>query len=231
MIRDYLTAHGFATESVFDGAAAVRSVFQNPPDIVVLDLNLPRLSGLDVARTITSQSKVPIIVTTARGEEDDRLEGFLSGVDDYLVKPVSLPELVLRITAILRRTNRTAELDPAVRDEAPIRVADLRLDPARHELFLGERPVELTAVQFAILERLARSPGRVFTRIQLLQSFQDRAFDGYERTIDVHIKNIRKKIEDDPRHPKRIVTVHGVGYRLDDRPGVRVQASREGAVR
>ncbi|TVQ37521.1 MAG: DNA-binding response regulator [Spirochaetaceae bacterium] len=216
MIRDFLSAHGYESECVFDGAVAVRRVFEDPPDIVVLDLNLPGLAGLDVARTITSQTTVPVIVTTARGEEDDRLGGFAAGVDDYLVKPFSLPELVMRIAAILRRGK--AGRKAAGRDDAVVRVGELRLDCDRREVFVGERSVRLTAVQFAILERLARSPRRVFSRLQLLESFQPDAFDGYQRTIDVHIKNIRKQIEANPRRPERLVTVRGVGYRLQDLP-------------
>jgi DNA-binding response OmpR family regulator len=216
MIRDYLASRGFEPVCVHDGAAAVRAVFEDPPDIVVLDLNLPGLAGLDVARTIASQTSVPIIVATARGEEDDRLEGFRAGVDDYLVKPFSLPELALRISAILRRTDRS------VREAGPssartIRVGDLRIDPDRREVYVGERRAELTAVQFELLRRIARVPGRVFTRGELLESVHGDAVEGYERTIDVHVKNIRKQIEVDPRHPTRLVTVHGIGYRLEDR--------------
>ena len=217
MIRDYLASRGFEPVCVLDGAAAVRSVFEDPPDIVVLDLNLPGLGGLDVARTIVSQSSVPIIVTTARGEEEDRLEGFLSGVDDYLVKPFSLPELGMRIAAILRRAGGpSADRRPVPRDRT-IRLGDLRIDPDRREVYVGERRAELTAVQFALLWRIARAPGRVFTRRELLESVHGDAVEGYERTIDVHVKNIRKQIEVDSRRPTRLVTVHGVGYRLEDR--------------
>ncbi len=216
MIRDFLASHGYSPVCVHDGAAAVRSVFEDPPDIVVLDLNLPGLAGLDVALTITSQTSIPIIVTTARGEEDDRLTGFLSGVDDYLVKPVSLPELALRIAAILRRTRAGAGHSTAGPSE-PIRVGDLRIDPERREVYVGERRVELTSAQFSLLRRLAASPGRVFSRAELLDAMQGDAVEGYERTIDVHIKNIRKRIGDSARRPTRIVTVRGVGYRVEDR--------------
>ena len=231
MIRDFLAARGYAAESVFDGTAAVRRVFEDPPDIVILDLNLPGLAGLDVARTVTTQTDIPIIITTARGEEEDRLGGFEAGVDDYLVKPFSLAELAMRIQAVLRRGSATGR--PAAGVAAmtqTIRVGELRLDADRHEVFVGERPVRLTAVQFAILERMARSPGRVFSRLQLLESFQAHAFEGYERTIDVHIKNIRKQLERDPRRPQRIVTVRGVGYRLADRdPDREPKAARGGS--
>ena len=229
MICDYLVSRGFAAEPVYDGAAAVRHIFEDPPDIVVLDLNLPGLGGLDVARTITTQTGIPIIVTTARGEEEDRLEGFLSGVDDYLVKPFSLPELALRISAILRRSASSRDAGRIGRDSVTVTVGNLRLDADRREVYVDDRRVALTAVQFAILHRLADSPGRVFTRLQLLESFQNQTFDGYERTIDVHIKNIRKRIEDNPRSPTRLLTVRGVGYRLEDRPQPRGSGNRAGS--
>ncbi|TVR04594.1 MAG: DNA-binding response regulator [Spirochaetaceae bacterium] len=222
MIGDFLAAHGYRVSSALDGAAALRAVFEHPPDIVVLDLNLPALGGLEVARTITSQTDIPIVVTTARGEEEDRLEGFRTGVDDYLVKPFSLPELAARIDAILRRAARPGGAGSRGGDDAgvepPLVAGPLRLDPSRRESFVSGQAVALTAVQFAILARMAKSPGRVFTRLQLLESFQDHAFDGYERTIDVHIKNIRKRIEIDPRAPRILETVRGVGYRVVDRP-------------
>lgn len=228
MIRDFLVARGYAAESVFDGTAAVRRVFEDPPEIVILDLNLPGLAGLDVARTITTQTEIPIIVTTARGEEEDRLGGFEAGVDDYLVKPFSLAELAMRIQAVLRRGSRRPEA-AATAPQQTLRVGELRLDAQRREVFVGERQVRLTAVQFAILQRLARSPGRVFSRLQLLESFQEHAFEGYERTIDVHIKNIRKQLERDPRRPQRILTVRGVGYRLaDHEPDHEPQSTRDG---
>ena len=222
MISDFLAARGYRASSVFDGPAALRAVFEHPPDIVVLDLNLPALGGLEVARTITSETDIPISVTTARGEEEDRLEGFRSGVDDYLVKPFSLPELAARIEAILRRAARPAGAGARSGDELadglPVIAGPLRLDPSRQAAFVHGEPVLLTAVQFSILTRMARSPGRVFSRLQLLESFQDHAFDGYERTIDVHIKNIRKRIEADPHNPRILETVRGVGYRVVDRP-------------
>ncbi len=217
MIADFLVSRGFQAVSVYDGPSALRSVFEDPPDIVVLDLNLPGLAGLDVARTIVSQTTIPIVVTTARGEEEDRLAGFLSGADDYLVKPFSLPELALRIQAVLRRTEGTIHGDRRASAAKTQRVGDLRMDADRRTVFVGDRRVELTAVQFDLLYLLASSPGRVFTRAQMLVAVQGEAFEGYERTIDVHVKNIRKRIEADPRRPRRLVTVRGVGYRLEGR--------------
>lgn len=212
MMRDYLTARGYETRAVFDGATALKEVFSDPPRLVVLDLNLPGLDGIEVARTIRSQTEIPIIVASARGEEEDRLNGFDVGVDDYVVKPVSLPELTARIAAVLRRTGATT----TAQDEEIVRVGDLVVDREKRRVTVGERTAQLTAAQFAVLERLASAPGRVFTRMQLLESFQSDPFEGYERTIDVHIKNIRKQIEDDPRRPRRLTTEWGVGYRLEE---------------
>ncbi len=216
MICDFLASRGFETVSVYDGPSAVRSVFADPPDIVVLDLNLPGLAGLDVARTIVSQTAIPVVVTTARGEEEDRLAGFLSGADDYLVKPFSLPELALRIQAVLRRTEGAVRREGQAPSGRTLRVADLRIDPDRREVYVDDRSVELTALQFDLLYLLASAPGRVFTRARMLEAVQGERFEGYERTIDVHVKNIRKRIEADPKRPRRIVTVRGVGYRLED---------------
>lgn len=212
MMTDYLTARGFRARAVFDGAAALKEVFSDPPRLVVLDLNLPGLDGIEVARTIRSQTGIPILIASARGEEEDRLDGFEVGADDYVVKPVSLPELVARITAILRRT----QMDADHGDPPAIRLGNLVIDPGRRRVMVGDRPAHLTAAQFSVLERLASAPGRVFTRMQLLESFQADPYEGYERTIDVHIKNIRKQIEEDPRHPRLLTTEWGIGYRLEE---------------
>ncbi len=217
MISDFLVSRGFETASVYDGPAAVRAVFEDPPDIVVLDLNLPGLAGLDVARTIVSQTSIPIVVTTARGEEEDRLAGFLSGADDYLVKPFSLPELTLRIQAVLRRTAGTIRSEGQASPRRVLRIGGLRVDPDRREVYVDDRRVSLTALQFDLLYLLSSAPGRVFSRARILEAVQGSRFEGYERTIDVHVKNIRKRIEEDPARPRRLVTVRGVGYRLEDR--------------
>lgn len=212
MMLDYLTARGYDARAVFDGAAALKEVFSDPPQLVVLDLNLPGLDGIEVARTIRSQTAIPIIIASARGEEEDRLDGFDVGADDYVVKPVSLPELVARISAILRRSDRSTP-DGATQ---VIRLGDLVVDDERRRVTVGGTVAQLTAAQYAILRRMAASPGRVFSRMQLLESFQADPYEGYERTIDVHIKNIRKQIEEDPRHPRRLTTEWGVGYRLEE---------------
>ncbi|MEX2442735.1 MAG: response regulator transcription factor [Alkalispirochaeta sp.] len=211
MIADFLTHKGYTTTQAYDGSTAMRMIFQSPPDLVILDLNLPHVDGIDVARTITSQTSVPVIIATARGEEEDRLQGFEIGADDYVVKPFSLPELAMRVAAVLRRSQSAEQ--PT--DGGVLTVDDLIIDPEQYTVHIADRPVHLTAVQFAILLHLARNQGRVYSRLQLLESFQQDSFEGYERTIDVHIKNIRKLIETHPRNPRRIVTVWGVGYRME----------------
>lgn len=211
MITDFLAHKGYAAVQAYDGSTAMRLLFQSPPDLVILDLNLPQVDGIDVARTITTQTNVPVIIATARGEEEDRLHGFEVGADDYVVKPFSLPELAMRVAAVLRRAHGTGQ--PA--DAHLITVDDLVIDSEQYTVQVAGNLVHLTAAQFAILLHLARNPGRVYSRLQLLESFQQDSFEGYERTIDVHIKNIRKLIEADPRNPRRIVTVWGVGYRLE----------------
>lgn len=213
MICDYLTSRGHETIEARDGAEAVRLVFERRPDIMLLDLNLPVLDGLNVARTIRAQTNTPIIMATARGDEEDRIDGFETGADDYVVKPFSLPELALRIDAILRRSAAAVPAEP----EPEIVAGDLRMNTETRRVFAGGHEVELTAAQFAILRRLAEAPGRVFSRMQLLECMQADPYEGYERTIDVHIKNIRKAIEENPHEPLRIVTVRGVGYRLENR--------------
>ena len=213
MIRDYLTSKGHDTHAAHDGAAALKAVFDARPDIVVLDLNLPNLDGLEVARVVATQTAIPTIITTARGEEHDRLAGLTAGADDYMVKPFSLPELALRIEAVLRRTRR-GSVDTA--GDTVVSAGDVHIDVDRRIVTVAGRRVDLTAAQFAILLTLAESPGRVFTRLQLLDAVQDTAYEGYERTVDVHIKNIRKRIEANPREPRRIVTVWGVGYRMEE---------------
>lgn len=221
MIADFLRAQGHAPRQAFDGATAIQSVFQESPDLLILDLNLPGLAGLDVARTVTARTDIPIIIVSARGEEEDRLAGFSAGVDDYLVKPFSLPELAMRVTAVLRRTEKRDRSGSDRGDGAAIlpsirTVGALTIDVERRIVTVDGVAVELTAAQFEILNTLAAQPGRVYTRLQLLESFQDHAFEGYERTVDVHIGKIRKQIEVDARNPRRLVTVWGVGYRLEE---------------
>jgi len=209
LARDYLERAGFAVTSAYDGDAALTVYRAQPPDLIVLDLGLPGHDGLDITRTVRRESDVPIIMLTARSEESDKLVGLELGADDYMVKPFSPKELVARVRAVLRRAEGRA--GPAA---DILHVGDLTLDVPRLRLTVGERAVELTATEFQLLTALARQPGRIFTRAQLLDAVHGVAFESYERAIDTHIKNLRRKIEPDPRQPRYIQTVYGVGYKL-----------------
>jgi two-component system alkaline phosphatase synthesis response regulator PhoP len=211
LCRDYLERSGFDVQAATDGPSALASFRSNKPDLIVLDLGLPGRDGLDVTRMIRRESNVPIIMLTARGEESDKLVGLELGADDYMVKPFSPKELVARIRAVLRRMEAIA--NPATE---VLRVADLTLDLPRMRLTIGGRMVELTSTEFHLLAALARQPGRIFTRSQLLDAVHGVAFESYERAIDTHIKNIRRKIEPNPHEPCYILTVYGVGYKLTD---------------
>jgi DNA-binding response OmpR family regulator len=205
--RDYLERAGFAVLTAGDGRSALQQARSAKPDLVVLDLGLPDQDGLDVIRSLRAGSKVPIVVLTARGDEPDRVVGLELGADDYVVKPFSPNELIARVRAVLRRAT----------DEAPtdiVRARDVTLDIPKLRASVGDRVVDLTTTEFQLLVALARSPGRVLTRAQLLDAVRGVAFESYERAIDTHIKNIRRKIEPDPRHPRYVETVYGVGYRF-----------------
>ncbi len=207
---DYLARAGFSVVTAADGPAALKILNERAPDLVVLDLGLPGMDGLDVTREARKRSQVPIIMLTARSDESDRLVGLELGADDYIVKPFSPKELVARVRAVLRRSENVPERDDL------IHAGDLKLDVARMRATLGERNIDLTATEFQILAALARQPGRVFTRAQLLDAAQGIAFESYERAIDAHIKNLRRKLEPDPRAPRYLLTIYGVGYRFAD---------------
>jgi DNA-binding response OmpR family regulator len=213
LARDYLEHAGFAVLVAGDGRSALQAVRTRRPDLVVLDLGLPELDGLDVTRAIRAESSLPIVMLTARDDELDKLLGLELGADDYITKPFSPRELVARVRAVLRRTERAAE--PSDR----IVVGDLGLDVPRMQATVGTRSIELTPTEFSILATMARQPGRIFTRSQLLDAVRGVAFDSYERAIDAHIKNIRRKVEPDPRQPRYVLTVYGVGYRVADPVG------------
>ncbi|MFV0307794.1 MAG: response regulator transcription factor [Desertimonas sp.] len=210
IVRDVLADAGYRVVTASTGGEAERVVSSITPDLVVLDLGLPDRDGLDVARSLRAGDGVPIIMLTARGDEADRVAGLEIGADDYLVKPFSPRELLARVRAVLRRTTAPSTPD-AIR-----RVGDLTVDPITRQVAVGGRSVELTATEFDLLAHLAASPGRVFTRGQLLAEAQGEVPDVAVRSIDAHVKNLRRKIEDDPHRPSRVVTVHGVGYRLAD---------------
>jgi two-component system alkaline phosphatase synthesis response regulator PhoP len=208
LIRDYLEQAGFAVLLAGDGNAAVQIGQAAKPDLVVLDLGLPGRDGFDVTRELRRTSEVPIVVVTARGEETDRIVGLELGADDYVVKPFSPRELVARVRAVLRRTdNRQSPAEV-------IRAGEVEIDTTRMRVTVAGRAVELTATEFQLLAALAREPGRVFTRSQLLDAVHGVAFESYERAIDAHVKNIRRKIEPTPGAPRYVQTVHGVGYRF-----------------
>jgi two-component system alkaline phosphatase synthesis response regulator PhoP len=210
VLRDYLEKAGFRAVIYANGEAAHADFRSLSPDVVLLDLNLPGLDGLDLTREIRRTSDVPILMVTARVEEADRLVGLELGADDYIVKPFSPREVVARVRAVLRRTRLP-------KPEADIlRAADVELDSLRHRVTVAGRGVELTPTEFALLHTMIAQPGRAFTRLQLLETSQGDAYEGYERTIDAHIKNLRAKIEHDPKSPRYVETVFGVGYRFRD---------------
>ncbi len=209
LVRLYLEEAGFVALEIHDGAHAIPAFRHEQPDLVILDLNLPNVDGLDICRTLRRDGDVPIIMLTARSEEADRLIGLEMGADDYVVKPFSPREVVARVRAVLRRMARSTA-SPEI-----MRVGSLTLDLTGYRASIGDHSLALTPSEFEILSALARNAGRVLTRLQLLEETQGVAYEGYERTIDQHIKNLRHKIEDDVGKGRVIHTVHGVGYRLD----------------
>lgn len=211
LVKVYLDKAGFRVLTAADGEAALAAFRSERPHLVILDLNLPKIDGLDVCRGLRRESDVPIIMLTARDEEMDRLIGLELGADDYVTKPFSPRELVARVKAVLRRAAPDSGRD------GEIVAGDLAIDPARYEVRRGTSVLDLTATEFKLLYALASSPGRVFSRLQLLDRVQGDAFEGYERTIDAHIKNLRQKIEPEPQKPRYILTVFGVGYKFQDR--------------
>jgi two-component system alkaline phosphatase synthesis response regulator PhoP len=213
IVRDYLSDAGYRVSTAHSGDEALSQVRSIRPDLIVLDLGLPGLDGLDVARTIRQSLGVPIIMLTARSDEADRVVGLELGADDYLVKPFSPRELLARIRAVLRRTSGADEPDD---EDRPLVVHELTVDPLRRLVTVGSTAIDVTATEFDLLARMAAAPGRVFTRAQLLETIHGVAVDAGERAIDAHVKNLRRKIEADPHRPVRLVTVHGVGYRLAD---------------
>jgi len=209
LVSDYLEHAGFGVIVARDGREALMRARAEHPDLVILDLGLPGLDGLDVTRSLRRDSAVPLIMLTARDSETDRVLGLELGADDYLTKPFSPRELVARVRAVLRRNQPEAQ-------ETLLRVAELELDLPRLRASVAGRTVSLTATEFQLLATMARQPGRVFTRAQLLDAIHGEALEAYERASDAHVKNIRRKLEPDPRHPHYLQTVYGVGYRMAD---------------
>ena len=210
LVHDYLVRAGFAVVRASSAGEALAGARSSAPALVVLDLGLPDRDGLDVVRDLRDSIDVPIVILTARGDETDRIVGLELGADDYVVKPFSPKELVARVRAVLRRT--------AARTTASgvVEALDLVIDVPRRRVTVADRSIELTATEFVLLETLAREPGRVFTRGQLLDAVHGVSFESYERAIDAHVKNLRRKIEPTRGTPRYIETVHGVGYRLAD---------------
>jgi two-component system alkaline phosphatase synthesis response regulator PhoP len=208
--RDYLENAGYRVIEAGDGQGALQRAQSEQPDLVVLDLGLPGMDGLDVCRQLRRNSDVPIIMLTARGEESDKLVGLELGADDYIVKPFSPKEMVARVRAVLRRFDRAQEPGDV------LRAGQIELDIPRLRLSVAGREVELTPTEFDLLAALAAQPGRIFSRAQLLDAIHGVAIESYERAIDAHVKNIRRKIEPDPRQPRYVLTVYGVGYKLSD---------------
>lgn len=210
LVRDYLRQAGFDVLEATDGPSGLAMARAEKPDMIVLDLGLPGMDGLDVTRQLRATSAVPIIILTARTDESDRIVGLELGADDYVDKPFSPKELIARIRAVLRRADATlggGEL---------VRAGDMTIDIPKRRVTIGDDEVELTSTEFDLLLTLARRPGRIYTRAQLLDAVHGVSFDSYERSVDAHIKNIRRKIEPDPKRPTMVLTVYGVGYRFSD---------------
>ena len=209
LVRAYLEEAGFRVAIASDGEQALYVARHEMPDLVVLDVLMPHVDGLEFTRRIRRERNVPIVMLTARAEETDRIVGLELGADDYVTKPFSPRELVARIRAVLRRAQAPPEL-PSI-----LRAGLLTLHRAAHTVTVAGQPVDLTPTEFRLLETLMTSPGKAFSRAELMEAVQGIAFEAYERTADVHVKNLRRKIEPDPVHPRYIFTVRGVGYRLN----------------
>jgi two-component system alkaline phosphatase synthesis response regulator PhoP len=209
LARDYLERGGFQVLTAADGVTALATARHERPDLVVLDLNLPGMDGLDVCRALRRESAVPIIMLTARVEESDRLIGLELGADDYISKPFSPRELVARVRAVLRR------VQGGVHQPGLVRAGDLEINLTGHRVTRGGNPIRLSRTEFKLLATLAQHPGQTFSRAQLLDRLHGVAYEGYDRSIDAHIKNLRRKLEPDPAEPTYVLTVYGIGYQFN----------------
>ena len=209
LVKLYLNRDGYKVLTAYDGVEALRLAREGHPDLIVLDLMLPGIDGLEICRTLRAESDVPIIMLTAKTTDQDKLAGLDLGADDYLTKPVGNRELAARVRAILRRL-------PGERGPDEIKYGELTIDFLKHEASLDGGPLNLTMVEFKLLGVLIKEPGRVFSRAQLIEKALGYDFDGFDRTIDVHILNLRRKLEPDPKHPRYIKTVYGAGYELSE---------------
>jgi two-component system OmpR family response regulator len=213
IVRAYLEREHYQVLVAYDGKTALELARRQSPDLILLDLMLPEISGWDVCRILRQESEVPIIMLTARDDTTDKIVGLELGADDYVTKPFDSKELVSRVKAVLRRT------EGKMMPKGQLAIADLSIDKEKRSVRLGDKPIGLTPIEFDLLMALAENPGRVYSRMQLLDKVQGDAYDGYDRTIDSHIKNLRKKIEPDPTSPRLLITVYGVGYKLEDDRG------------
>ncbi|MDQ0203572.1 response regulator transcription factor [Pectinatus haikarae] len=209
LLKAYFDREDFITYTAEDGLSALQAVKDKSPSVIILDLMLPGMSGWDVCKQVRRDNDTPILMLTARDEESDRLIGLEIGADDYVTKPFSPREVVARVKAILRRVGNS------VVNRRILKMDNITIDPERHQVFNGGLPVELTPTEFKLLELLAGNPGKVFTRLQIVEQTQGYMFDGYERTIDTHIKNLRRKLEADPKNPRYLQTVYGIGYKFN----------------
>ena len=208
LLQTYFNKDGFITYTANNGLDALQTVRERKPDIIVLDLMLPGLDGWEVCRKIRKDSDIPIIMLTARDEESDRLVGLEIGADDYVTKPFSPREVVARVKAILRRAHKELV------SKEPIKAGGITIDLERHQVINDNQIVELTPTEFKLLEVLASNAGKVFSRLQIVEQTQGYTFEGYERTIDAHIKNLRRKLEPNSKKPSYIQTVYGIGYKF-----------------
>jgi DNA-binding response OmpR family regulator len=208
LVKTYLVQEGFRVVTAPNGREALFLARDEKPDLVVLDLMMPEMDGYEFLRLHRKERETPIILLTAKVEDSDKILGLELGADDYVTKPFSPRELVARVRAVLRRAGQAAP------EADVLRAADITLDRAAHVVKVRDRVVDVTPSEFDLLAALMSAPGRTFSRLELLDRVQGAAFEGYERTIDVHVKNLRAKLEDDPRHPRYVETVYGVGYRF-----------------
>ncbi|MCL6472578.1 MAG: response regulator transcription factor [Firmicutes bacterium] len=210
LLSAYLEREGYSVIAAYDGRTALDIALREKPDLILLDLMLPEINGFEICRLVRSESPIPIIMLTARDDEMDKVLCLEVGADDYITKPFSPREVLARVRAVMRRVSS----EPVEKER--IKIGKLEIDTVKHEVTKSGTPIQLTPTEFKILEAMAKSPGRVFTRLQLIDYVQGYSFEGYERTIDAHIKNLRQKVEDNPKNPSYIVTVFGVGYRMED---------------
>jgi two-component system alkaline phosphatase synthesis response regulator PhoP len=216
-IKEYFSRAGYSVRTAEDGLAGVQAALSERPDAIVLDLMLPKMDGLAVCRELREKaSYIPILMLTAKDDVVDKVLGLEMGADDYITKPFSLRELEARIKSVMRRVRAVAHTEGAGGEESPIARGRLRIDPAKREVTVGDRQVELTPKEFELLRLFASNPGRVFPRKYLLEKIWDYSYEGYDRTIDSHINRLRAKIEDNPENPQMVLTVWGIGYKFSD---------------